>query len=176
MPELPDHLKWRIIPLSAGAVLEGWLAGPVVPVACHWTGKRSVPCRRLITDGKMRCWCEDKPASVRVIGYAPIIDKARDRYVVILSAAVAHKVERIKAGSAVRLTRPKAVKRPLFVTQLPDDYLGSDQTKKMRAGAIHDICPYLLHVWQDQELTESFGLPFFKSLGSDNDESAAAAA
>jgi hypothetical protein len=155
---LPDNLQWRIIPVGPGESVEGWYAGPIVLVDVHWIAKRSFPCRRAITDGKLSCRCEKEPMSLRTIGYVPILTKARDRWVVIVSEGVAAKFESIKCGSPIKLARPNKVKRPLFVSMLDDGSMGIDNTKKMRAGAAcHDISEFLLHVWQDRELTEHLG-------------------
>jgi hypothetical protein len=155
---LPDNLQWRIIPVEPGDMVEGWYAGPMVLVDVHWINKRSLPCRRAITDGKLPCPCEREPKSIRTIGYVPILGKQRERWVVIVSESVAAKMEAVKCGSPIRLSRPKKPKRPLFLSMIEDGALGIENTKKMRAGAAcHDISEFLLHVWQDRELTEHLG-------------------
>lgn len=164
-PILPDHLKWRIIPIDLDQSVEGWIAGPLVSIAAHWSGGRSLPCRRIMTDGALTCPCEDTPMSVRGISYCPLVDKIGERYVIILSATVAARVGRMARGTPVRFTRPPRQKRPLFVTVLPDTHLGSDRTKAMRQAAIHDIGEYLLHVWQDRPLCEAFGVEYRPACG-----------
>jgi len=168
--EIPDPLRWRVVPIGQGEHLDGWYAGPVVTVAVHWIRKRSFPCCRLLTDGAMKCVCETDPKSVRIIGYVPVIAKDRERFVVIVSAAVAKRFDNIKPGAPIRLARPNAKKRPLFVSLLPDEQLGAEQTKRIRPACIHDITPYLLHLWQSRELSDHFGQQFIEAVTPHEEE------
>lgn len=161
--DVPAHLKWRCVSVAPGESLEGVTAGALVTVDCHWDCGRSFPCLSRLTDGVLKCSCEDEPRSLRLLGYQPIMTKERERLVVLLSATVAQKVETIRHGTAVRFTRPKKGKRPLSVTLLSDYDLGEDFVKKMRAAALHDIHEYLIHLWQDRTLCDHFGVPFICS-------------
>jgi hypothetical protein len=162
---LPNHLKWETISVAAGESAEGVIAGPLVTVECHWDSGRSVPCRTLLTNGKLSCVCQKEPRSLRILGYCPIISKYRDRFVVLLSATVAQRVESIKPGTGVRFTRPKKGKRPLSVTLVPDYEMGEDFCKRVRQAAVHDIHEYLIHLWQDRELCDLFGIEHVPSCG-----------
>lgn len=171
--KLPANLAWRIVPVESQAPIEGWYAGLAVRVAVHWVCGRSIPCRRLMTGGVLRCLCEDKPMSTRVICYTPVIDRARAKWVVILSAIVGEKLRERKIGDVIRIGRPAKSRRPAWVEKLDDNIMGVRQTSTMRATGGYDIGPYLLHVWQDAELSKFFNVEFRKSIKSSYPEETA---
>jgi hypothetical protein len=157
VPDLPDYLKWRTLPLKPGESIEGWIAGPVVPVLCHWVRRRSFPCMVHMTSGKLPCQCQLKPTSLRLVGYCPLIDKYKERYVIVLSPLITRAVQQIKAGTCIKFSRPTTAKRPLWHVVLPDTHISGEMSKKMRQISVHDISEYLLHLWQDKALCEHFG-------------------
>lgn len=164
--DLPDHLKWECVSVPQGETVAGTLMGDVVTVATHWINKRSFPCLSRISEGKLRCPCELQPMSLRTIGYAPIITKSRERFVIVLSAAAAAQVDAIRPGTVVSFFRPKKSKQRVQVSTLPDYSMGEELVKKLRQAACHKIHEYLIHLWQCRDLSQLFGLEFYQSHGS----------
>jgi hypothetical protein len=159
---LPDALKWHIEAIPPETSVRGWLAGPVQRVVTHWNGKASKPCRAWMTKSKMLCQCQAEGVmNRRVIGYVPILFKNGDRSVFIVSETVCKVLMTIKPGTLISLTRPKKEKKPIQVGLITENEYGEELSKKMRHACIHDIGHYLLHVWQDKELTEFFGMKYF---------------
>lgn len=154
---LPDNLKWETVTIAKGESIEGWVFGKLICIESHWTNGRSLPCREWCTGGKLKCPCRTEFIARRIIGYLPLYTKEKEKIVVMLSETVCQKMETVRMGTPIKLTRPKRGIRPLTVTLISDYEVNSDITKKIRQMAPHDIEPYLLHLWQDRELTEAFG-------------------
>lgn len=160
------ELAWETVSIGKGESMTGCIAGKVVVTETHWIYDhrspkgRSVGCRSFLSAGKLACLCAIKPLGTRILGYCPLITTDRKRYVVTLSESVAKKVVDIKPGTAIKLARPQTGIRPLTVSLVPDTEVGGRFAAVMRAAACHDIHEYLLHLWQDQELTEHFGFEF----------------
>lgn len=155
---LPPELCWECVKVKKDEHIDGVLAGRVYDVACHWDGRSSKPCRRFMSDGKIPCHCDEKPASLRVLGYVPLITKAREKIVVPVAASVVHRLEQIKPGTPIRLARPGRDKKPLSVIILRELDLGETFCKQMKHACCHDIAEYLLHLWQDPILCVHFGV------------------
>lgn len=157
--------------LEPGEELVGWVVGGLVVVDCHFVFDfrspkgRSVPCRTRLTGGKLKCQCEDTPCSLRILGYLPLITRDNMRVVVRLSATVARLMENAKMGTPVKFTRPKKGKRPWSVQMLSPYEIGEERTRKIQQMVPFDIHEYLIHLWQDKELTEHFGCDFIESTG-----------
>lgn len=169
--DLPPTRKWETVTLEPGEELVGWVVGGLVTVDCHFVfdfrskNGRSVPCRALLTDGKLKCHCQDTPCSLRVLGFLPLILKDNTRVVVRLSATVARLFEFAKMGTPVKFIRPKKGKRPWAVQMLTPYDIGEERTRKIQQMAPFDIHEYLLHLWQDKELCDLFGCEFIPSTG-----------
>lgn len=164
---LPNELKWHVAPLPPDSYLEGWFAGPMVTVAVHWCDPNSKPCRVLLTDGQVPCRCEHEPMSLRTVGYVPIIGKDKVRSVVLVSTTVAALIQqKYKPGDLIRISRPVGYNRPLAVTPLPPNHFGEALGNTMRQTCCHDIHEFLLHLWQDRELCDHFGIEFRPSVSA----------
>ncbi len=168
IPILPDALKWETVPLGPDESLEGWIAGPVQVIQTHWDQSRgcSRPCRAFMSRGAIACPCEESPLRMRVIGYQPIIDKYNKKFVVILSALVAHEAAKLAHGEAVKFTRPKIANRPVRVVRMGEDAIASAMGRKIRERKPADIGEYLLHLWQDRVLTEHIGVKYHPSAAN----------
>jgi len=163
---LPPELRWRCERIEAGGTVSGWIAGPMVGIRGHWDGFRTQPCRAHLTGGAMLCDCQVKPMNNRVVGYVPLLTRDREKLVVIVSAGVAKRVKEIKPGTPVKFGRTLKKKTPLTVELLRDEALGVEDTKRMKHIACHDISSYLLHLWQDEQLTRFFGQEYRRSLNA----------
>jgi hypothetical protein len=157
---LPNELCWECVKVAKGEFVDGLLAGEVVQVACHWSGRASKPCRSFLSEGKIPCHCQEEPCSLRVVAYVPIINKARDKIVVPAAASVGHRLEGIKPGTPIRLARPDRDKKPLNVMILRPLDVGEDFHRRLHNAMCHDIHPYLLHLWQDPILSLHFGVEY----------------
>lgn len=155
---LPPHLCWEVPKIKKGEWVEGVLAGEVKQVPCHWSGTSSKPCLRFMSEGKLPCHCDKEPASLRVVGYVPIITKDRQKYVVVVSATTAYRLESVAPGKGIRLARPDKVKQAMNVVLRSDADIGEDFVKRMRPACMHDISEYLLHLWQNPILCLHFGV------------------
>lgn len=155
---LPPHLCWECVKVEKGKWVEGFLAGKVEHVACHWSGRASKPCRSFISGGKLPCHCQLEPASLRVVSYVPIITKEKEKLIVPAAATVGYLVEQKKLWSPVRLARPERDKKPLVVIdRLPSD-INERMWNQLKNCTPHDISEYLLHLWQDPVLCVHFGV------------------
>lgn len=155
---LPPNLCWECVTIKQEESVEGVLAGETVCVACHWDGRSSKPCRRFISEGKIPCHCDEKPASLRVVCYVPIITPKSEKIVVPAAATVGNRLEGIAPGTPIRLARPALKKKPLTVIKLASHDVGDGFYKRMRYACTHDIHEYLLHLWQDPILCVHFGV------------------
>jgi len=163
---LPMALRWRVERLAPEDVIQGWIAGPCVRVTTHWTGKATKPCRTLMTDGKLECHCQTHRIAKRVTGYMPIIAKDGDRCVLVVSDTLALKVQRIPHATTVTVTRPRNPTSAFKVKQENADALSSTMARKVQAAGPQDIKPFLLHLWQDPELTVHFAAEFYPSIAT----------
>lgn len=155
---LPENLRWECVRVDKGKWVEGFLAGSVEQVACHWSGRASKPCHAFISGGKLPCHCQDKPASLRVVAYVPLITKDKEKIVVPAAPTVGYLMERKKLWSPVRLARPDRDKKPLVVIdRLPAD-LNEQVYNRLKHVTPHDISEYLLHLWQEPILNVFFGI------------------
>lgn len=155
---LPPELCWECVRVGKGESVEGLLAGEVVEVACHWSGRASKPCRAFMSEGKIPCHCQTEPCSLRVVAYVPIMTKARDKIVVPAAASVGHRLNAVKPGTPIRLARPDREKKPLNVILLRPLDVGEDFHRRLHQAMCHDIHEYLLHLWQDPILCAHFGI------------------
>lgn len=153
----PPHLRWRVVPVPAGDYLMGWLAGPQVTVDVHWNSGCSKPCRDLLTKSALLCECLKEPKSIRTIGYVPIITPEREQLVLIVSATVAAAVADFVFGTPLEFHRSKKSRTPLRVKLSANGKFSQQNNLLFKQGQPRDIKPYLLHLWQDEQLANHFG-------------------
>lgn len=154
----PDHLRWKYLRIAPGEQVEAWIAGALVGVDCHWAGC-SKPCRDAMTGGKLPCyWCEQK-AKRRWVGYLPLYQWQPYRQIVItVSPDVGlGLVETARLGVWSLFGRTMGVRDPLYV-RFPNDHTNRALPVTLHRKGPADIRPWLLHLWQDEEL-EQFFLP-----------------
>jgi len=164
--DVPMALRWRLERLAPEDVVKGWVAGPVVRVTTHWSGLKTTPCLKYMTHGKLKCMCEAKPLGSRVVGYMPIVTTDADRVVLLLPESTAKKTLRMPLGTPIQVSRTKNPTAPTKVKQLSQDELAITLQKKVHAAGPSDIKPYLLHLWQNAELTTHFAAEFYPSIAT----------
>lgn len=162
--ELPPALRWRCVSPKKEESVRGVLAGPVVPIITHYVGSRTVPCLEWISEGKLKCPCEELAMGARRTAYVPVVTKDHEKLVVIVSDGTFRALEGTRPGSSIEVGRGKCLRRPCYVKTIAPDTLGEHFVRKMREAAVHDIRPYLLHLWQLPELFAFFKVERFDPL------------
>lgn len=165
---LPKTLDWSIVNLKRGEKCSGVLAGRIRKFQCHHVGKQrlSKPCLSFATDGKVKCWCEDRPASVRPVVYVPI--RTREEQIVVrMSGVQGYKLGLVaEPGHLVEFWRTDRAKQPTYARRL----MGVPATQSwVIEAAKHtsaDILEYLCHVWQLHALTKFCGFTPRRSLST----------
>lgn len=148
-PILRPELTWKYKAIGPGEGLSARIAGPLVGVETHWAG-RSRPCRRRLTEGFLACpGCQERQR-VNWLGYQPLLDQYGRRVVVTVSPTTAYALAEMTPGTSVRLSRGKVARSALRVELLT----GPDSLPKSARGTYKaDIWPWLLQLWDDDELT-----------------------
>jgi hypothetical protein len=152
----PPELRWRVVPVPAGESLKGWYCGPIRTVRVHWKDGASRPCRSLLTDGRVRCYCEEEPHTLRTVGYVPLITREREQLVIVVSATVAQSMKLYAHATPLEFSRSRRAKTPLRVKQCLAEELGTTATSLQLLNKPRDIRPYLVHLWQDSALINHF--------------------
>lgn len=159
----PESLNWRVERLAPEENLQGFVAGPPVRVYTHFLGGRTQPCRLWLTRGKMSCACEQGKMAVRVTGYLPLILPNGERVVMVVSDKVAKKFATLANATPIQISRPRALNAPFKIRQLDYDALSGTMRVKVSSAGPHDIFTFLLHLWQNRELTVFFAMEFYPS-------------
>lgn len=163
---LPKSLDWSILNLARGDKVTGVIAGRVRKFMCHHVkpGRVSKPCLTFATEGQVKCWCEERPASVRPIVYVPVFTR-EERVVIRMSAVQGWMVERdLKPGMVGVFERPDRVKRPVFGKRMHGEAASQKWMIEAAKLASVDILEYLCHVWQLHALTKFCGFTARRSL------------
>jgi hypothetical protein len=148
-------LRWKYRSIPPGTQFRAWTAGPMVGVHVHWSSS-SKPCRKRITGGKLPCSLCEAKMKCRWVGYVPVLDHPHLRqYVLILSETVGNAFSVTGLGQFMEFTRTIGARDPLqFRALLPG---GSDAPLRIPSTIQNlkpcDITPWLLHLWQDDELS-----------------------
>jgi len=163
---LPKTLEWSVVNLGRGEKLTGVIAGRVRKFQCHHVGPKKVskPCLSFATEGKLRCWCEERPASVRPIVYVPVFT-AKERFVIRMSSVQGYLVERdLKPGMVALFERPDRAKRPTFAKRVTGESASQGWVVEVAKKANADILEFLCHVWQLHALTKYCGFTPRRSI------------
>lgn len=160
----PQELRYKWVPVLPGQTIEGWILCKPWGLDSHYADKKkqTLPCRHALTKGLLKCFWGENCHPREIAYWALWVPTARKRLVVTLSRTPALIAEEFSVGSPVRLFRPKTNNNPpIEVTLLS----GTDDpslatTQRMRKRGEEDIFPYLLHLWQDQELSRVCGFEF----------------
>lgn len=164
--QLPLALRWRVERLAPADVTSGWIAGPCVRVVTHWSGLKTMPCVAALTDGKLRCQCQETALAKRVTGYQPMIAKDGDKIVLAVPDSVALKLLRMPHATTITVTRPMNNKSPYKIKQENADALSITMAKKVQAAGPQAIASFLLHLWQKPDLTTHFAAEFYPSIAT----------
>lgn len=162
----PPALDWSVWKPEKAEKIVGVIAGRVRKFRCHHVGPKrlSKPCVAFATDGKLECWCAERPAELRDVVYVPLYTRG-EQMVIRVSEYAGYKLESdFKPGQMVEFTRPEKVKRPMQFKR--PDAISKDQAwvvnKAKKCDA--DILEFLCHVWQLHDLTRFCGFTPRRSL------------
>ncbi|MBV9771901.1 MAG: hypothetical protein JOZ32_20180 [Bryobacterales bacterium] len=145
--------------LEPGTTLRGLLCGKMKPLECHWVNESSKPCRSKITGGRLTCYCQQEPHSLRTIGYVPIETRDREQLVVIVPKTTALTIKTFVQGDALEFMRGKRDKSPTRVRTILPEEIGAQRHKVVAAEQPREISRYLLHLWGDLALQKHFEGP-----------------
>jgi len=153
----PDRVEvlheWRTHHIKPGESLYCCTVGPPVCPLVHWSSNRSRPCLKALTNGELRCPCEDVPSPVRRVAYLPVLTSESERVVVMLSNKVAHKYGNQPHGTRLKIARTRTPCAPLAVFVNHEQTLSDAVRKRAAALPPQDIRPYLLNLWRIDALT-----------------------
>jgi hypothetical protein len=147
--------KWDYLPVANGKYELAFMAGP--PCGCwthHLYGTK--PCKRMMTEGKLRCaFCEEKYEPVWR-GAVPLYDREYTRRFVWITEDYYESTCEIKLHDMVKLTRDKLEKSPVVIRAEPWRTTPIPITPAREKAA--DLMPFLVRIlWKDQELMEHAG-------------------
>jgi hypothetical protein len=156
VPKMNPDLVWERRVIPSGTHLDAWIAGPVVPVWVHWSGTASKPCVHRMTSGALPCKDEDCKASVRIIGYLPVIQKHSQRLVLILSHQATYEAQGLHHGECYRFSRGPGKRDRVKIGLTPRAEVSPQLTGLFSKRPPADIRPWLLNLWRDTRLTNHF--------------------
>lgn len=156
--------NWKCASVPVGATWRVITRGPLVSVPGHFCGADK-PCVSRLTEGALSCpFCGEK--SLRWIGYLPVFLSDEEPFLVIKpSESQIEKASTWPFCSRLIVSRPLERTRPCRYQLYENEYEQPGWLRRVRLTGSIDIRPYLLHLWQVQELTEYFGQKFLRSSG-----------
>jgi len=143
--------NWEHVKVSSGKAWHGWLAGPVWGGPTHYMD-RTRGCRSALTNGALKCWCDEVELETRWRGYAPLWDADGVRWVAILGERFGRSAMELKHGEPVAVQKLAVRGSPIRVcsikpTTTPPRLSKADQKPQ-------DIRRWLLRIWKDEELEQ----------------------
>jgi hypothetical protein len=152
----PAELRWKYLSVRPGDELKGWVAGQLLPITVHWA-EASKPCHRAVTSGALSCKHCEAGMKTRVIGYVPLIDHHGRKVVICASETVSVDLRLVAYKTEVRFSRGKGSRDPLQFRVLVGHECSKivPQSLERQKGGF-DIQPWLLKLWQDEELKSWF--------------------
>jgi hypothetical protein len=154
-PRAQEYLRWTILRLGFNKRIRGWKAGPNLGFATHCT-PFSKPCKDKLTNGGLSCkWCGPEfPLSFT--GYCPLIDESGEKLVGLYGRDSEDLISEIQFGAEIEVRKGPSKNSPYKYSHRgwcghPCPWLG-------RLKVQHDIGPFLLQLWKDDELKAYFGM------------------
>lgn len=142
--------RWVYLPVPLGGTEMGFLAGPVLGIYCHTVGKRSKPCRALVSDGALSCPLCGKVERVWR-GYVPIYDRDLTNRFVVIPREYFETVSLIERFSQVKLYRGKPATSPVVIRA--ENWRTTPIPQNCARDRLPDLVPTLLRMWRDDELS-----------------------
>lgn len=144
---------WDWLNPGLGKEIKAWLIGPLVGVETHWLG-RTQPCRRYITGGLMKCYCQTSKLVSEWKGYVPLLDENEVQCFAVIGSRYEEQAIKIDLFKPVIVTRLKRAGAPVMVK--PSDWTDREAPTANGKHVPLDLRPWLLKLWKDEELTKWF--------------------
>jgi hypothetical protein len=143
-----SHVVWNHLKLEVGKSIEGWLAGDWVGVDSHHVGT-SKPCRSAVSDGVLECKLCAGELPLMWRAWVPIFDKAHTRWVTIVTEKQFERLEELRTGDPVIVTKTRHHGSALVVRH--DD---RRQGIKIGRGGLPaaNLYAWFAHILKDPEL------------------------
>lgn len=163
---LPDSHRWVYERcrscINAGPYMIG---APSWGCETHHSNQRSVPCYRELPGCTLTCpRCPQRCQWTQYIALIDLTDHHMRRVVYTGGTKTRADVISLAVGTLVSVTRGPNQTDTIRIRVWPDD-----KPKLLAPIAIakcqDDLTPYLLHLWQQRELTEHFGQRFIRARG-----------
>lgn len=142
---------WERWDPALGKTINGWLAGPIVGLDTHYLG-HTQPCRRVITNGRMECYCTRMKLEAVWKGYVPIWNEDGVKGFAIISERAYDVAGKIAMFRPVGVTRERWAGQPIMVREL-EWTKGPPPISEATLKPL-DIRPLLLNLWGDKDLIE----------------------
>lgn len=162
----PDTHHWTYRRAQAGILMGPYLIGaPSWGCETHHIGDRSIPCYAELPNCKLPC--PHCPKRCQWTQYVPLIDctgAKPERIVITGGTKTRGDTLPLRPGAAVKLSRGPGQTDTVRVSVWP---VGEPCKVPLTAAGLCmvDITPYLLHLWQQRELTEHYGQRFYRARG-----------
>jgi RNA polymerase subunit RPABC4/transcription elongation factor Spt4 len=144
---------WDWLNPALGKEVNAWLVGLMVGVETHWLG-RTQPCRRYITGGLMKCYCQTSKLASEWKGYVPLLDENEVQCFAIIGSRYEEQANKINLFKPVVVTRLKRAGSPVMVKE--SAWTDREAPTANGKQVALDIRPWLLKLWKDEELTNWF--------------------
>ena len=154
-PAKGGHLRWGILKPGWGKKYKGWKAGPNWGFKTHHA-PRSKPCVAKITAGALPCrWCSPEYPD-GFTGYLPIINDEGQKLVLLYGRDFEDIISDIPFGAEIQISKGGYQSAPVIVVQ--KEWCGHPCPWLGRLKCQHDIRPFLLQLWKNDELKKYFGM------------------
>jgi hypothetical protein len=150
-----DHLRWTTLKLFPGKKIRGWKGGPPNGFKTHHVGT-SKPCKDKISKGSLECnYCAGK-LRLGFTGYMPFISEDGDRLVVVYGRDFHTRAKEIPFGSPILVKKANSKNGVVSVTI--SDWSVQPCPWLVNKKKQHDIRPWLLQLWGEEDLKKYFGM------------------
>lgn len=163
-PDLPECLDWRTVKVPPGINGPFMVAGPAWHGEAHFVVKRTLPCPAKLRGCKLQCpYCHKVRRFACYVPLYSLKTVKNPRMVIQGAKRTLATFKAFKVGDLVNVVRGKLERDTPLFTAAGASAPTVDLDKFKRRGSF-DVTPYLLHLWQWRELTESFGQLFRPSI------------
>lgn len=161
IPLMPPHLCWEFLKNVKDAKTLYVVAGTAHTVPVHWNGTALKGCKTHLTAGKLRCGLKAGPCPSRWVSYVPLIRcEDKRRIVVMVGLREVEKVTKLPHGTVVQVRRGATATAPVQVNRYPLSKEANEIGEMIAKRRSEDIGSFILHLWQDRELTEWCGITY----------------
>ena len=143
---------WECVQPEARAKLNGWLAGPCCGTYLHFLNRKGIPCREMMTEGKLACEHCMKGLAPQWRGYVPYYDSDYLRKITVITQGYYELAMELRHLETIQFTRGAEEKATVRLNRHPWR-LEPIPMNDERSQPV-DIMPYLVDVlWCDIALS-----------------------